>query len=75
MKGFITIASMTKYLKDDCGYHITEDEQKLLLNRYDRDKDYKVDRDEFNYMVDYEEEEEGTEYDPVSSRPASGHHM
>jgi len=35
-----------------------------LLNRYDRDKDFEISRDEFNYMVDF------VEMDPLSDADA-----
>lgn len=36
----------------------------MLLNRYDRDKDFEISRDEFNYMVDF------VEMDPLSDADA-----
>lgn len=64
LNGFITISQIANYLRTECGYHLTEEDQKLLLNRYDRDKDFEISRDEFNYMVDF------VEMDPLSDADA-----
>ena len=48
LNGHITIQTMSKYLKEECGYCLHEDEQKLLLARYDKAKDFRISRDEFH---------------------------
>lgn len=42
---------MSKYLREECGYCLHEDEQKLLLARYDKGKDFRISRDEFHAQV------------------------
>ena len=50
-----------------CGYKINEGEVALILNRYDKDGDYRISFDEFRNEVmaleeEYGEEEEDEEY-------------
>jgi len=68
LNGYITITQIAAYLRTECGYHLTEEDQKLILNRYDRDKDFEISRDEFNYMVDFVEMDPLTEPDALSYR-------
>lgn len=47
--GYISSNMLQKFLKEQCGHLIQENELKLVLGRYDRDKDYRISREEFNF--------------------------
>jgi hypothetical protein len=44
MMGYISSNMLQKFLKDQCGFLLQDTELKLMLSRYDRDKDYRISR-------------------------------
>jgi len=53
MMGYISSNMLQKFLKDQCGFLLQDTELKLMLSRYDRDKDYRISREEFKYQVHF----------------------
>ena len=45
--GYVSSGVFTRWVLDHCGYRISEDEVTYILNRYDKDGDYRIKRDEF----------------------------
>jgi Ca2+-binding EF-hand superfamily protein len=45
--GYISTGIFTRWVSDNCGYRVSEDEVTFILNRYDKDQDYRIKRDEF----------------------------
>lgn len=46
-QGYINTGIFAKWISDNCGYLITEDEVTYLLDRYDKDNDYRISKEEF----------------------------
>ena len=45
--GYVSSGVFTRWISDNCGYRISEDEITYILNRYDKDTDYRIKREEF----------------------------
>lgn len=57
--GYISTNTLKRYMLQNCAYKINEAEILHILNRYDRDGDYKISFEEFiREVASFEEEEE-----------------
>lgn len=45
--GYISTGVFTRWISENCGYRISEDEVTYILNRYDKDGDYRIKKEEF----------------------------
>lgn len=44
---YVSSGVFVRWVSDNCGYRITEDEVTYILNRYDKDNDYRIKKEEF----------------------------
>jgi Ca2+-binding EF-hand superfamily protein len=58
--GYVSTTTMQKWLLDRCGYKLTEEEAVYVLDRFDRDGDYKISFQEFINEVEPDPEGERT---------------
>lgn len=62
--GYVSTNMLQKYLVNNCAYKINEGEISYILNRYDKDGDYRISMDEFRNEVaagEMDEEEQEME--------------
>lgn len=50
--GYVSTNIFKMWVLDNCGYRIFDDEISLILNRYDKDGDYRIKKDEFMSEVE-----------------------
>lgn len=45
--GYVSTNILCKWVSQHCAYKIHDDEIALILNRYDKDNDYRISKEEF----------------------------
>ncbi len=59
--GYISTNMLSRYFQNKCGYKLNENEYALILNKYDKDGDYRISYEEFINEVRAPGEEEQQE--------------